>query len=160
MPKPVSAEDLVIALAAVRERVEEVGEDDDLDEHLHFYPKVLGGAWTAAHLYVPYDRISAMSRSHTAVFRRLFHIPQMRSFTLATYGGEHNCHMLVRGWVRKITYYYVLWCDKGSVGEDFSDEEHDSFAEPYDWLDWALALPGDEAAFARVMEFRAWRPKL
>ena len=101
-----------------------------------------------------------MSRSHTIHFRSLFRIPQMRSFTLSTYSGEHNCHMLVKGWVRKLTYYYKRWCEKGGVEQGFSDEEHNGFVETEEWLDWALSLPNDEAAFGKVVEFRAWRPQL
>ena len=89
------AEDAAIDLAGIRDRVE--AEDEGDDAHAHFYPKVLGGAWTAAHAGVLYDRIACMARAHTIEFRRVFHLPQMQSFSLVAYGGEHHCHMLVSG---------------------------------------------------------------
>ena len=64
------AEDAAIDLAGIRDRVE--AEDEGDDAHAHFYPKVLGGAWTAAHAGVVYDRIACMARAHTIDFRRVF----------------------------------------------------------------------------------------
>ena len=75
------AEDAAIDPAGIRDRVE--AEDEGDDAHAHFYPKVLGGASTAAHAGVVYDRITCMARAHTIEFRRVFHLPQMQSFSRA-----------------------------------------------------------------------------
>ena len=71
-PALVLAEDAAIDLAGIRDRVEAADEEEDA--HAHFYPKVLGGAWTAAHAGVAYDRIACMTRAHTLDVRRVFFI--------------------------------------------------------------------------------------
>ena len=68
--------------------------------------------------------------------------------------------MLVKGWVKKQSYYYTQWLEKGSPKENFTEEDHEGFCEDDDWLDWASALPLECAAFDKVLEFRKWRPLL
>lgn len=68
--------------------------------------------------------------------------------------------MLVKGWVKKLTYYYMLWLEHGCLSENFTQAEHDAFMEDKDWLGEAFALPTDCVVFGKVADFRAWRPQL
>ena len=156
VPLPPMAEDAAQALLDARARIEVDGDEPD---YADFYPKVLGGKWTAAHMHIPYDRVAALARNHTLAFRMAFGLPQMHSLKIDTYGGEANCHQLVRGWCAKQTYYYRLWLDK-PAGVDFTSDEHHGYFESEDWLEWAIALPMDSPVWAKVMELRNWRPKL
>ena len=99
-----------------------------------------------------------MARSHTLSFRATFHVQHSYSFALAKFDGENNTHMLARGWVEKLSFFYRVWKIKGQPHADFTADEVRAFVETDEWLRWAIALDNDSASYDEVLRLRRYVP--
>ena len=121
-------------LKAIRERL-----DVDCSD-LHFYTRVLGGRWTAAHFGKVADGIAGLPCGAFAkLFCRTFKFPRHRSYRFNKY-GEVNAVRLATYFCRRASYFCSIW--EESDNDDFQfTVEHEALFECDDFLDWVQAQP-------------------
>ena len=76
----------------------------------HFGWSLRGGSWTLpAHNSVAFDCVIASpTTSEATAFCHQFGFFRSGSFSIALY-GEHNCFLLVRSWVHRMSFLFSLW---------------------------------------------------
>ena len=151
------AEHVVEDLAEARARADDPDEELDTTD---FYTKAGFHQWNRGGSHGPYHRIACLARTHTSKFCAIFGVTVMHSFAMEKFGGEDNCLMLARGWVEKLSYYFLLFVSNGEAVEDFTLADHEGFSFSDAFLDWAVTLPVDSEAFKAVVVLQKFRPSL
>jgi hypothetical protein len=119
---------------------------------LAFSWKVMGGAWTKAHLGLDYDAFRAEARSqHAKEFVALYGLPKSASFTLALYGDD-IAKLLAAYWCDKVVHFYGIWSSSKIVGHVFSDVEVQSFRAPKAFTDLLANAAGKISARMRQLQ--------
>jgi hypothetical protein len=81
--------------------------EDDTEEQLHFYVRVLGSRWTKAFKGVSADCVCASARAHCRFWCDLYGMQQSESYAFSEY-GEHDSMMLANERLR-IRLYGTDW---------------------------------------------------
>jgi hypothetical protein len=122
----------------------------------HFQWRVIGGAWTAAHLGLDYNLFRADGKSTLGrQFLHQYGFKQSCSFALNKF-GEDLARVLSVYWVEKMKYFMQVWTEHGQGMYEFSEADLTAFREPAAFSEAfgpALALQQK-----RMMELRALRP--
>ena len=114
--------------------------------------KVMGGPWAKKHLGVDFNSFRAASCSADAQrFCCQYSLCLSASFTLALY-GEAVAQTLAEYWVLKMSYFYQIWCERGSGKHVFSASEIMGFAEPQGFTNVLRGADGKIVARMRALQ--------
>ena len=103
----------------------------------HFGWSLRGGSWTLpAHTSVAYDCfIASPTTSEATAFCHQFGLCRSGNFSIALY-GEHNCFLLVRSWVHRMSFLFSLWESFGCRADfKFSGHVLSAYEPPVDMVE-------------------------
>ena len=136
-------------------RAELVGEGAYADGF--FTWKLLGGAWTKAHLGVDFDTVKGEAQGAEAKhFCHQYKLQASASFKINAY-GEATAITLVQLWVARMSYLYDLFLLSGDEKYKFTPDDLAGFEEPPEFVVLAESASGRSAQ--RVQWLRTFAPK-
>ena len=130
--------------------------DDGALELAHFYHRIQGGKWTAAHKGDFRDGVACYARAHARAFCETFSWAKQKGFATHKY-GERACVELAREWARRGNYYCQLWWE-ADCDPEFIFPEVSLYEETEAWVDYALSVDIHGSVFLKIMECREARP--
>jgi hypothetical protein len=120
------------AMALVWQKIEEFRQQWGMDgpnQEGDFVTAVKGGAWTARHLGIAVERVTADARKGApSHFCQSYGLNQGMSFTLKRYGAL-NCSVLALEWCHRMQHWFNLWLEQDDPKFHYSEEELLSYEE-------------------------------
>lgn len=128
-------------------------------ERVDFYPRMLGGSWTASNTSIVSDAWGGFARAGLArEWCDEFQWPKQMAADYSKY-CQPGAHTLVAEYCWRSQYFYDMWLYFEGAPFGYTQGMLQAYELTLEWVSWLIELPTDPGCFAKGLWINGLLPR-